>query len=103
MNEDVNNLLPSPASSTSSVDGSALKALGQMAVSISLGDTTMEDTVHVFPSIQKDMLISWKTAQSIRTLPKDYPSQVNTMANPSPNHQEEITADDLIKGVPNRF
>ena len=73
LNEDVNNFLPPPASSTSSVDGSPLKALGQMAVSISLGDTTVEDTVPVFPSIQRDMLISWKTAKTLRILPKDYP------------------------------
>ena len=67
----------------------------------------MEDTAQLFPSIQGDMPISWKTTQNLRILSKDYSLHMNAMTHLSPNCQEEITADDLKREFPtvsiNRF
>ena len=92
----VNNIFPPLAGQTSSVDGSSLKALGKLPISISMGDITIKDIVHVFPSIQGEMLISWMTAQHLRIFSKNYSQQVHAMTNAHVQPQHEVTVDDLI-------
>ena len=52
LGEDINNLLPPVSGPTSSADGSPLKSLGQLPISISFGEITVNETVQIFPSIQ---------------------------------------------------
>ena len=99
LREDINNLLPPVSGPTSSVDGSPLKSLGQLPLSISFGEITANETVQIFPSIQGYMLISWRAAQRLHILSENYPSQINAINKDpvnSPQKQNNVTADDLI-------
>ena len=100
--EDVNNLLPSRNKPAFSVDGSALHSLGQMTVTITLGDVTTEEALHVFPSIPGGMLMSWKAAQNLQILPKNYPEQIRSVQD-SPVPSNKITAENLIQEFPTVF
>ena len=100
LGETVKSIEPSTLSQTQSVDGSTLQPIGQMTVKISLGDTTIDDTLHVFPSIPGGMLISWKTSQELRILPENYPEQMNLISIFSGN---QVTKEDLIREFPTVF
>ena len=97
LGEDVENLLKPSCGETSSVDGSSLREIGQLPVSITLGETTVEDTIHVFPSIPGGLLVSWKTAQDLQILPESYPAQIRGIC------KDDITEEDLINEFPTVF
>ena len=106
LGEDINNLLPPVSGPTSSVDGSPLKSLGQLPILISFGEITVNETVQIFPSIQGDMLISWRAAQRLHILSENYPSQINAINKERVNStqkQNNVTADDLINEFPTVF
>ena len=74
LGEDVENLLKPSGGETSSVDGSSLREIGQLPVSITLGETTVEDKIHTFSSIPDGLLVSGKTAQDLKIHPENYPA-----------------------------
>ena len=94
LGEHIDNLLPSRENYAYSVDGSALKPIGQLHVTITLGDVSIDDTLHIFPKIPGGMLISWRSAQQLKILPKDYPAQIQSMT--AKTCPVEVTADDLV-------
>ena len=79
LNEYVENLLQPSHGETSSVDGSFLREIGKLPVKITLGETTVDEIIHVFPSIPGGLLVSWKTAKELKILPKDYPQQIQSI------------------------
>ena len=95
LGEDVNNLLSSQQDNAYSVDGSCLRSVGQMIIQITLGEVTISETLHIFPTIPRGMLISWKTAQKLRILPESYPKQIfATMS------KTDVTAEDFFESLP---
>ena len=101
LNEYVESLLQPSHGETSSVDGSSLREIGQLPVKITLGETTLKDVIHVFPSIAGGLLISWKTAKERKILPEDYPQQIQSIRKVS--SKEDISEEDLIKEFPTVF
>ena len=97
LGEDVEDLLKPSGGETSSVDGSSLREIGQLPVSITLGETTVEDTIHIFPSIPGGLLVSWKTAQDLKILPENYPAQIRGVCH------NDIKEEDLINEFPTVF
>ena len=94
LGEHIDNLLPSRENHAYSVDGSALKPIGQLHVTITLGDVSIDDTLHIFPKIPGGMLLSWRSAQQLKILPKDYSAQIQSMT--AKTCPVEVTADDLV-------
>ena len=105
LGENVENLLKPSNKQTSAVDGSHLKAIGQLPVTITLGKTSVEDVVHVFPSIPGGMLLSWKTSKDLSILPPNYPCQIQKICNVNLKSDEDdlTTEEDLIKEFPTVF
>ena len=101
LNEYVENLLQPSHGDTSSVDGSSLREIGQLPVKITLGETTVDDVIHVFPSIPGGLLVSWKTAKELKILPEDYPQQIQSIRKVA--SKEEISEEDLINEFPSVF
>ena len=101
LGEHIDNLLPSRENHAYSVDGSALKSIGLLHVTITLGDVSIDDTLHIFPKIPGGMLISWRSAQQLKILPKDYPAQIQAMT--AKTCSVEVTADDLVHEFPTVF
>ena len=98
LGEDVDNLFPLQESNAYSVDGSCLRCVGQMTIQITLGEITISETLHIFPTIPGGMLISWKTAQKLLILPGSYPTQISaTMSKTS------VTAEDFFREFPSVF
>ena len=69
-----------------------------MTVKITLGKVTIEDHLHIFPKIAGGMLISWKSAQRLRILHKNYPTQMLSVT--AKTSLNEVTANDLILKFP---
>ena len=97
LGEDVENLLKPSGGETSLVDGTFLREIGQLPVSITLGETTVEDTIYIFPLIPGGLLVSWKTAQDLKILPENYPAQIRSICN------NDIKEEDLINEFPTVF
>ena len=95
--EDVENLLKPSGGEMSSINGSTLREIGQLPISITLGETTVEDTIHVFPSIPGGLLVSRKMAQDLKILPENYPCQIPGICN------NDIKQEDLINEFPTIF
>jgi len=101
LGEDIENLLQPSCGETSSVDGSSLREIGQLPVTITLGETSVEDIIHVFPSIPGGLLVSWKTARDLKILPEDYPTQIRSICKITPKC--DIKEEDLINEFPTVF
>ena len=97
----IDSLLPSKENHAYSVDGSALKPTGQLHVTITLGDVSIDDTLHIFPKIPGGMLIFWRSVQQLKILPKDYPAQIQSMT--AKTCPVEVIADDLVHEFPTVF
>ena len=95
LNEYVENLLQPSHGERSSAVGSSLREIGQLLVKITLGETTVEDVIHAFPSIPGGLLISWKTAKELKILPEDYPQQIQSIQKVA--SKEDISEEDLIR------
>ena len=48
----------------------------QLPLNTTLGETTVEDVIHVFPPVPGGLLVSWKTAKKLKILPEEYPQQI---------------------------
>ncbi len=71
-----NNLLAS-CMKPRGVTGHQMEPIGQLPVSITLGEVTYSDTLHIYPEV-RGVLLSWKTSKALRILPIDYPSPLNS-------------------------
>ena len=80
------------------MDGSSLREIGQK---IALGEMTVKDVIHVFPSTPGRLLVSWKTAEELKTLPEDYPQQIQSIRKVA--SKEDISEEDLVNELPTVF
>ena len=103
LGEHCNNLLGSNMTPRG-VSGRKLTPLGQLPVQITLGRTTHTDNLHIYPNV-KGILLSWKAAQALNVLPKDYPSQLpDTRAlSLSVNQKPQEPSSDLMSEFPTVF
>ena len=101
LNEYVENLLQPSHGETSSVDGSSLREIGQLPVKITLGETTVKNVIHIFPSISGGLLVFWKTAKELKILPEDYPQRFQSIQRVA--SKEGISKEDLINKFPSVF
>ena len=98
LNEHIGKLIPLSTTTAYSVDGSSIAAIGQMPKVITMGDITIEDSLHVFPKIPGGMLLSWEMAKRLHILPKNYPAQICKTTSAA-----EVTAVDLIQEFSSLF
>ena len=61
----IDNLVPSPLMNAYSVDGSTFQALGQMTISVTMGDVTVNDTLHQWFSTGVPFAIRWGAASTL--------------------------------------
>ena len=61
--------LPPSAVSSRAVDGSAMKPIGQLPITFSLGSRSYQ---YIYPGV-KGTLLSWKAARGLGILPSNYP------------------------------
>ena len=92
--EDSDNLLPLQEIAYS-VDGSCLSSVGQMTIQITLGEVTILETLHIFPTIPGEMLISWKIEQKLRITPESYPTQISATMS-----KTGVTAENFFESFP---
>ena len=76
MGEFPENLLP-PDEHPKAANGEVIKSIGVLPVHITLGDTTVEDNIHILPSVT-GLLLSWKTTRKLNLIPEDYPRQMKS-------------------------
>ena len=70
------NLLP-PDEHPKAANGEVIKSIGILPVHITLGDTTVEDNVHILPTVT-GLLLSWVTTRKLNIIPEDYPRQMKS-------------------------
>ena len=88
---EMNGNLQPPTTHPRAVDGHTVRSRGSLPVRISLGSVTVTDTVHIIPGVPR-LLLSWKTARSLRLIPADYPRQIATAASSVPARPPEPPA-----------
>ena len=93
--EVVDNLLEPTHLETSSVDGSSLQAIGQLPLTITLGETEVEDMIQIFPSIHGGLLLLWSASKNLCILPPDYPKQLCKIK--AEDQLDHVTKDDIRK------
>lgn len=71
-----NNLLPSKIIPRA-VNGTRMRPIGKITLTLQLGDSMYTDDVHIYPNVS-GMLISWKAAKSLGILPQCYPRPMDT-------------------------
>ena len=81
LNEHPDNLLPSNVRPRA---GNTMTPIGKLPVTISLGQVTYSDEVHIYPQV-RNTLLSWKTAKGLRILSPSYP-------HPMPSSLPQIAA-----------
>ena len=79
------NLLPANEH-PKAANGAVIRSVGVLPVRITLGDVTVEDEIHILPSVT-GLLLSWRTTRDLHITPADYPRQIRTgeRASPAPS------------------
>ena len=90
LNEHPANLLPSTITPRA-VNGTTMKPVGKLPVTLTLGAHTYTDDFHIYQNAT-GTLLSWKAAKSLSILPQHYPYPQST---PTP-HLATITTDQLV-------
>lgn len=80
LSEHPDNLLPSSITSRA-VNGSVMRPIGKLPVTLSLGPKTCTEDFHIYPDVNGS-LISWRAARTLSILPDCYPSPPKTPPKP---------------------
>ena len=84
LSEHVDNL-PSSDIMPQAVNGTTMKLLGKLPVTLCLGDKRIQDDVHIYPGVS-GALISWRAANGLGILPEHCPRPApTTYASPCPS------------------
>ena len=79
LHEHPDNLLPSDVTPRA-VNGTTMRPIGKLPVTLSLGTWEYTDDFHIYPEVTATLL-SWKAAKGLQILPEHYP---NPLPAPSP-------------------
>ena len=103
LGENVSNLLP-PTDQPKSADGSPMKCLGQLPVTVAIGDRTASCTIHILENLST-VLLSWDTTRDLALIHQAYPAQISSsdINNVANTPDEHVTADDLFREFPKVF
>lgn len=69
------NLLPAEQHPRAA-NGETITSIGILPVSLTLGETTMEERIHILPDVSA-LLLSWRAARKLRIIPQRYPEQIS--------------------------
>jgi len=89
LGQHVNNLLPSQISPRA-VNGTYMKPLGKVPVTIRLEGRQYKDDLHIYSGVS-GALISWKAAKELGILPAHYPNPERKMNNNTLNPEIRVT------------